>query len=858
MRKTLALSLLVLAAGLRLTAVGASARDGSIIVDAAVPGPVVPPTLYGIFFEEISHAGEGGLYAELIRNRGFEDANVPPSCRVENGVLIPPRTPHFWRDPEVSAWTMPWTVTSRWPGWSLETTGGASAAIDLVDVEPLTGATPHSLQVTIASLPAGDGRVAIANEGFWGISVTDGRDYRLRFHARSGQGFAGPLRASLEGADGQTIASETFTAPPAAWTQYRATLRAGRTDPHARFVLSFGSTGRVWVDFVSLFPADTFHGRPDGLRRDLAETIAALKPAFIRWPGGCFVEGITIQTRARWKTTLGPVEERPGTFSPWGYWSSDGFGYREFLQFAEDIGADALYVANAGVSCAFRSGTYLPDADLPDLIEDTLNAIEYAIGPVTSTWGSLRAKHGHPTAFPLKYVEIGNEQQGSKYGRRVAAFSRAIKARYPGIKIALSSWIAGIDRDAIAAARPIDIVDEHAYKPLHWAVEHFDSFATYPREGWDLYIGEFATNGGVGRGNLLAALNDAAYMMSMEKNGDLVKMGSYAPLLENVNHPDWQVNLIHFDSARVYGRASYYVNRLFAENRPDVNLPVHVSYAPQGDRPIGGRIGLGTYNTAAEFRDVRVESAGRTVYRSHFDAGSEGWQPAERRPGPAGTWRVVDGAYRQEDRAIAWSYIGDDGWRDVTLSVKARKLSGDEGFLVAVGSVDGRRVQFNIGGWGNRRHALQAADAIVGDPASGGVETGRWYDVMVETRGREARAYLDGTLVAAYTFPRVDTVLAIAGRNDTTGDIIVKVVNTSDRPARLAVTVSGAPRILTGGHVTTLTSAKPTDENSFDEPTKVVPVTRPLTVSAEAFAHDFPAYSLSILRLPTRNRRAGR
>jgi alpha-L-arabinofuranosidase len=244
----------------------------------------------------------------------------------------------------------------------------------------------------------------------------------------------------------------------------------------------------------------------------------------------------------------------------------------EFLQFAEDIGADALWVVNVGVSCSFRSGTFLPDSDVPGLIQDALDAIEYATGPATSKWGAVRAKNGHPQPFPLKYIEIGNEQQGARYGQRVADFYKAIKARYPQMKVALSSWIAGLDRRAIDAVGPIDIIDEHAYKALNWSIENFDSFAAYKREPWELYIGEFATNAGVGRGNWAAAIGDAAYMMSVEKNTDLVKMASYAPLLENVNHRDWEVNMIHFDSTRIFPRATYYVQKLFAEHLPSVNL----------------------------------------------------------------------------------------------------------------------------------------------------------------------------------------------------------------------------------------------------------------------------------------------
>jgi alpha-L-arabinofuranosidase len=831
----------------------AFASNGTITIDAARPGARIPSSLYGIFFEEISHAGEGGLYAELIQNRGFEDASLPPACKLEEGFLIPPRTPHFWNTPTVSDWKMRWNVKSQWPAWSLETSADSSAALALVETMPLTPATPHSLRINITKLAAG-GRVALINEGFWGIAVKRGEDYRLSFYARTDREFRGPITVSLESPEGKLLATHSFKSPAGeSWRRYECRLRANGSDARARLAISFGSPGSAWLDFVSLFPAKTFRNRVNGLRPDLAQMIADLKPAFVRWPGGCFVEGLAVETRPQWKQSLGRLEDRPGTYSPWGYWSTDGFGYHEFLQFCEDLGADALYVANVGISCAFRSGTFLDDGQLPGLIQDTLDAIEYAIGPVSSKWGAERAKNGHSKPFPLKIVEIGNEQQGPRYGERVAKFTQAIKAKYPQIKVALSSWIAGIDERAIAAAGKIDIVDEHAYKPLHWAIENFDSFAKYKRGDWELYIGEFACNAGVGRGNLLAALNDAAYMMSMEKNADLVKMGSYAPLLENVNHlpRNWEVNLIHFDSNRVYGRGSYYACRLFAENLPDVNLATTVQYASPASRPISGRIGVGTWNTSAEYKEIRIEREGKTLYASDFPRGAEGWAPESGRRN-AGTWVVEDGAYRQQDQTVAWSYFGKEDWNNLTIHLKARKLKGAEGFLIAAGLADGRRVQFNIGGWNNTQHAVQVADAIVGGAVRGKVEEGRWYDVRVEVNERRVRCYLDDQLIKEASLPRVDTVLAVAGRDEKTGEIVLKVINSGPEAATMALQINGEGTIQSQARLSVLTSADPKDESSFEQPTRVAPVSRMIGGGGTSFQHEFPAYSLSVMRLKTR------
>jgi alpha-L-arabinofuranosidase len=451
----------------------------------------------------------------------------------------------------------------------------------------------------------------------------------------------------------------------------------------------------------------------------------------------------------------------------------------------------------------------------------------------------MRAAAGHPAPFPLKYIEVGNEDQGARYGARFARFYKAIHAKYPQIEVALDSWIAGIDRQAIDAAGKFEIFDEHAYKPLNWAIENFDSFAQYAREGWKLYIGEFATNTGVGRGNLIAALNDVAYMMSMEKNSDLVHMGSYAPLLENVNKRDWDVNLIHFDSSRLFARASYYAAKLFAEHRPDVNLPAAVKYESADPRPVMGKIGLGTWNTSAEYKDVRVESGGRVLYASDFSEGTAGWQTQR------GTWSVQDGAYRQKDNTVAFAYFGEADWKDVTITAKARKLGGSEGFLIVAGTADGRQIRWNVAGWNNRQSAIQAGDAIEGPIARGGVETDRWYDLKVEVRGRTLRCWMDGKLVNEYTLPRVDTVLAIAGKDERTGETVIKVVNSSGEPAKMDLRVPGAGK---QAKVWVLSSANPTDENSFEEPMKIAP-RESREQAGTAFSHEFPPYSLTVIRI---------
>ena len=344
---------------------------------------------------------------------------------------------------------------------------------------------------------------------------------------------------------------------------------------------------------------------------------------------------------------------------------------------------------------------------------------------------------------------------------------------------------------------------------------------------------------------MLAALNDAAYMMSIEKNSDLVKMGSYAPLLENVNHPDWEVNMIHFDSDRAFGRGTYYVNKLFAENLPTYNLTTRVDFTP-APSPIQFQLGFATYDTAAEFKDASVERDGKVIYREDFN------DPGKWRA-PAGRWEADQGTYREKEEEVSWTYLddsalsGSSGARTV-VHVRARKLHGKEGFAITVGKAEGRRVQWNLGGWNNYQHAVETDDSIVGSPVIAKIETDRWYDVAIEIEGRRLRCSLDGVLVSDVTLPSPETVLAIAGRDTKSGDVIVKILNTTGNSVETRLQPDGAGQLRAEGHLTVLSSTNAQDENSFDQPTKISPVFRKVN-GGNPFTLALDPYSLNILRL---------
>jgi len=802
-----------------------------ININTQQQGARISPTLHGIFFEEISHAGEGGLYAELIQNRGFEESNLPQGTTLEDGFIVPGRTPHF-SSHQISDWKMEWPVKSEWPSWSA--TDGIQLA--LTDKQPLN---LHSLEVSIKKKNA-----SLMNEGFWGINTVAGNKYVLQFYARN---YKGPVTASLQSSNGDILASYTFTdINKKGWTKYSATLSAVKSDPAAHFVLSFGNTGVAYLDFVSLFPQQTF--KQHGLRADLANYIADLKPAFIRWPGGCYVEGINIESAPDWKRTLGPVEKRAGTYSPWGYWSGDGFGYHEYLQFCEDIHAAALYVFNVGISCDYRSGTFTNNID--SVIQSALDAIEYAVGPATSRWGKVRAANGHVKPFPLQYVEVGNEQHGPEYAVRYNRFYDAIKKRYPQIEIIASMGIGDVNRNTMDSMHHIDLADEHAYKGAYWSFNHDNHFDKYKRGNWKMYVGEYATNAGVGTGNMAATLSDAVYMMAMERNSDLVKMSSYAPLLVNVHDIDWPVNLINFDAAKSFARISYYAIKMFNENRPDVNLAATVTTAPSTAPAFSGGIGLSTWDTQSDYKDIEVRQGDQLLYKSDFIQHAGDWQLLR------GAWSVRDSALSQTaEGAQLMAVLKGKSFDTYTLTLKARKKDGFNAFIIPFAVKDSNTcLRAHIGSYVNQNCVFErvtggydVSDLTDQRRLKHPIEKDRWYDIRLEVKADQVDCYLDNELLMSYREPA--KVFAIAGKEERTGDIIVKMVNANVTSCNATIKLDSTATIDKTGTLITLASERETSENSFEKPAAYIPVLHQVPVSSGSFNLLLAPYSVNVLRL---------
>jgi alpha-L-arabinofuranosidase len=693
------------------------------------------------------------------------------------------------------------------------------------------------------------------NEGFWGISVEKGATYELNFFVRVDPHYKGAITASLQSAKGDMLATYTFPAcTNTEWRKYTCYLTAAGTDPKAQFALSFGGTGTVWLDVVSLFPAKTFKGRANGLRPDIAQYIADLHPAFVRWPGGCFVEGISVDNTPNWKHSIGQIETRKPAFSPWGYWSTNGFGFHEYLQFCEDIHADALYVANIGVSCEFRSGNYVPDAGLDSVLNDVLDAIEYAIGADSSRWGMLRNLNGHPKPFPLKYLELGNEQHGPRYAARYNRFYQTIKEKYPQLQLIASMGIGDVNRHTLDSMKKVDIADEHAYKPAFWAMRNTNHFDNYKRGHWKLYVGEYATNSGVGAGNMTAALCDAVYIMSMERNGDLVTMSSYAPLLVNKHDVDWPVNLIHFDNAKTFARISYYAIRLLAENRASVNLPTSTTISsPTVKKPqFTGSIGVATWDTQTEYKDIAVTHNGDTLYSSDMRQPA-GWNIAR------GDWTFTDSSLLQKNNgAQLMARVNKRSFNTYTLTLKARKLGGTNAFIVPFAvKNDSTYLRAHIGSWVNSHSVFESVSH--GDDVAGltnqlrleaPIQTGRWYNIRLEVGPDTVTCYLDGKLLMTYTPP--PTFFAIAGKDTATGDLIIKMVNAGAASCTTRINLENAPKLQSTARLISLWAPHGEAENSFEKPRQYVPVESVVPGVGKSFDITFRPYSINVLRIKAR------
>ena len=815
----------------------AAEPDYTITVDPAAAGPAIADSMYGVFFEDINFAADGGLYAELVRNRSFE------FLPVDNAAYT-----------SLTAWT---------PGAEA---GGSGTASTVDDAARLNERNRTYLRLALTN-PAG-WRYGVTNAGYnTGVAVTRGATYDFSVWARSDAPAGTPVTVTLRDAAGQPLgAPVSVTVRGDAWKRYPATVRATRTTDAGRLSVLAGGTGTLRLDMVSLFPRATYRGRANGLRKDLAEKIAALHPGFVRFPGGCLVntnsmagyDAAANYPRARayqWKDTVGPVETRPTNANFWGYNQSYGLGYFEYFQFAEDIGAMPLPVLPALVTgCGQNRATDDP-ALLQRHIRDALDLIEFANGPVSSPWGGLRAEMGHPKPFGLTHVAVGNEENlPDAYFANFLTFREAIAARYPQITVVSNSGpddqgATFDDLWARSRAANVAMVDEHYYNSPAWFLGNNKRYDSYDRNGPKVFLGEYASLDN----KLFNSLAEASYLTGLERNADVVKLASYAPLLANIDHVQWKPDLIWFDNDESLGSTSYKVQKLFMNNVGDRVVPSTSTGKVVQPEPITGAIGLSTWATAATYDDITVTSPdGAVLFSDDFSDGAGQWTPVE----PRGAWSVVDGAYRQTDTAALDTLVkaGAITATDYDLTLKATKQAGAEGFLVAFGVQDsGELYWWNLGGWNNTQGAIQkgaggSKEIVLAKPNS--IATGVTYDIRIAVRGTQVTLFLNGTEWGSFTDDRVTEPFAqVVTHDDATGELIVKVVNAQDSPAVTRVDLGG--RTVAGHGRMTVIAGDPQEQNTRSaEP--VQPVTTTVGGISPVFTRTFPANSVTFLRLKTK------
>lgn len=827
------------AAALLMSSCGGVTPEEELVINLQEKGAEVAPSMYGIFFEEINHAGDGGLYAELVKNRSFEELEMPEGYYAEGDVLHPKEVCNHLTG-KVSHGSFRWT-TEPVPGWTLQAKDASAAGMKLTKENPKFSSAPNNLKVTIkdASTP-----VRLINGGYWGMNLVKGDSYRLRTILRPSADYKGKITALLLSDKDEVLASAPVEVTGSnVWSDIHQMLSPSATAAKGKLALEFDGTGTVSLDYVSLFPEKTFRDRPNGLRTDVAEMLQGLHPAFVRWPGGCVVEGISLANRFEWKKTLGDPAARSGEYSTWGYRCSYGFGYHEMLQFCEDINADAMFVCNVGLGCQYRMGDASPEDKIAYYLDDCMDAIEYAIGDVTTEWGAKRAEQGHPDAFPLKYVEIGNENWGDEYDKRFDIFYKAIKAKYPELILISNHGLGGTGK-----IEKTDMIDPHWYVNPEFFFQNTTIFDNHPRGKYDAYVGEYACNANVGGGNMRAALSEAAFISGMERNGDLVKMASYAPLLENRNDRSWAVNLIWLDTDQVLGRSSYYVQQMAAENRPTYNVKSNITMStPRSLEYSAGNLGFGSWNTQVEFKDVKVTGEDGTAANLDLNNATD----------QKGTWTLKDGVLSQTSSETPSRYIVDGfSSNHFTLECKVRKVGGDEGFFLYFGLSQGAKqgYVYNVAGWNNQTTAVESVSdgrtgGVVSERVSQSLENDRWYDVKLVVAPQKSELYMDGKLIVSYAPETTPLQFFSSGYDEATGELIVKVVNAEAVAYPLSVKLDGVNQVEKTGKVISLSAASDMDENSFEEPKKIYPQESEFKGFGKSFSYTFPPFSYTILRV---------
>lgn len=774
--------------------------------------------LYGIFFEDLNHAADGGLYAEMVQNRSFE------FCAVDNPSYHP-----------LMAWEKIEKKYSRMQWW-------------IQDSHPYSRRNPHYLVCEIFETGMGAG---VRNTGFTpGMYLQKGEKYRFScLAATDGRGEL-PLRIVLENDEGRNLGqADIVVSNGTVWNHYEAAITAQETTTAGNLSIYIEAVGRLYLDMVSLFPQKTFMQQRNGLRADIATLLADLKPRFMRFPGGCLVHDGSINAEDRdslyrWKNTIGVLEERPARRNNWGYNQTLGLGYYEYFCFCEEIGAKPLPVLPAGYDPHHQRK--VPFDQLDEWIQEALDLISFANDDASAQWGRIRCELGHPEPFGLEYIGIGNEEVGEGFFERYPYFHKAIKEKYPDIQIIASSgpFAAGGEYEKgwnCARRNHADLVDEHYYMAPEWFLANHHRYDSFDEKDPRVFLGEYASWGNT----WYNALIEASYMTGMERNSEKVGLACYAPLLCNVNYINWKPDMIWFDNHQAYGTANYYVQKLFMNHQGNDRIELEMTGIDDSvtiqDDPKGG-FGLRIEpDTVVRYSQIMVED----IQNSTIWKDSEVYFVGDK----AEQYLSADPDARVVTKDILLHTVESDHY---IITVKGEMLYGRRGFMLQYGNRDEKnRYQWEIGGWQNMDSAL--TQDIAGrnsclTQSSFTVAADREYELKLEIEGRHLRAYIDGELIHEihHAPVKIEPLYTAASIDRQSGDVIVKLVNVQKRPIDTVLHMEGIEQAKGTAYIMSGFALK--DENSFAEPLKVSPREEEIQLTQGCCSCHIDGESVQVLR----------
>ena len=798
----------------------------------------VAPDLYGLFFEDISRAGDGGLYPELLRNRSFEDSLLPEGCVTEDGgrTFVSPTgwIDEFNNGEGMSQWVKDNEIApTPVPAWYSDR---AEMTLDAEHV--LNTRRKVSLRVDFT---AGG---SIRNTGFSGIPQEPGEEYRFFMFAMAEQ--AATLTLAVE-RKGQVLSSAVITVRPGGWDRYDAKLTAAAAADDAEFRVTSAAEATVWFGFTSLMPAETFMGH--GLRKDLAEKLRDIHPAFLRFPGGCIVEGFSMETVWYFRNTVGPVWERPSHWLLWHYRTTNGLGFHEYLQLCEDLGVAPLYVCNCGMTCQGRNPRYFDEAEQADMLDDILNALEYALGPADSHWGALRARMGHAAPFRLDYLEIGNENSGPEYERRFDLVKKTVLERYPHLTIIMN------DRGRTRRLEA-DIADDHYYNMPEFFAEGITRYDSYDRQDADVFVGEFSVNQTY-EGQLRAAVAEAMFMVGFERNQDKVRLSSYAPLFQHVRYGSWYPNLIIYDNRRSYAIPTYYVWRLFGGNRGSFVVTSEeevrrIPYDIHGLPALSGDDGVRFRNPVWNGFPARPS---RCILAKAEENGDEITVFRKAEPGmPAFPFKVYPLVTLGEDIECREGVFETDAYceegKDIALGILAAPKPLSYYDRTNPNPCDPWSMRFlEVSRWVlSAGRSYVARDSFpplpVSEARDAGLEMNAWNHLKYTVSGHTLTLEVNGTEIDRVKLPSYPAMGTVVTDNDES--VIAKIVNFADRNEPVAITLDCDVET---GYTVGLLTGNAADENSLETPENVHDILLHASGASRSFTYEAPALSVSVLTL---------